>query len=71
MIEEKIVQVEEYAFIERNRVILALFTFATSSLEEECRRWVEAINTFTALCCLQEARHLRHPKSSASDIRLE
>ena len=71
VVEEETVQTEEYAFMERNRVIQALFTFATSSLEEECRRRVEAINALTALCRLQEARRPRRPKSSASDIRLD
>ncbi|MCJ1343077.1 hypothetical protein MMC31_001268 [Peltigera leucophlebia] len=56
VVEEETVQVEEYAFMERNRVIQALFTFATSSLEEKCRRRVEAVNALTALCRLQEAR---------------
>lgn len=71
VVEEETVQTEEYAFIKRNRVIQALFTFATSSLEKECRRRVEAINALTALCRLQEARRPRRPKPSASDIKLE
>ena len=71
VVEEEMIQAEEYAFMERIRVIQALFTFATSCLEEECRRRVEAINALTALCRLQEARRPRHPKPSASDIRLE
>lgn len=71
VVEEETVQVEEYAFMERNRVIQALFTFATSSLEEECRRRVEAINALTALCRLQEARRPRCPKPSTSDSRLK
>lgn len=52
------IQAEEYTFMERIQVIQAFFTFATSCLEEECRRRVEAINALTALCCLQKARHL-------------
>lgn len=71
VVEEKTIQTEEYAFIERNWVIQALFTFATSSLEKECRRLVEAINALTALCCLQKVKRLCCLKSSASDIRLE
>lgn len=70
VVEEEKVQTEEYAFMEHNRVIQALFTFATSSLEEECRRRVEAINAMTVLCCLQEARRPRSPKISISDIKL-
>lgn len=65
------IQVEEYAFIKRIWVIQALFTFATSYLEKECRCQVEVINALTALCCLQIIRRLHRPKPSASDIKLK
>lgn len=65
------IQAKEYAFMECIWVIQALFTFATSCLEEESRRRVEAINALTAFCRLQEARRPRRPKPSVSDIRLE
>lgn len=59
VVEEEMIQAEKYAFMERIWVIQALFTFAISCLEEECRRRVEAINALTALCRLQEARRPR------------
>ena len=63
--------VEEYIFAERVRVINALFTFAMSSPEEECKRRVEAINALTALCRLQEGQRTYRPRPSASPIQLE
>ena len=63
--------VEDYVFVERVRVIDALFTFATSSPGEECKRRVEEINALTALCCLQEGKRLCRPKAFASTIKLE
>ena len=63
--------VEEYVFAERVRVINALFTFATSSPEEECKRRVEAIDALTALCRLQEGKRACRPRPSASPIQLE
>ena len=65
------IQVEEYAFMKGIWAIQVLFTFAASCLEEECRRWVEAINALTALYCLQKARHLCWPTLAASDIRFK
>ena len=62
---------EDYVFVERVRVIDAIFTFATSSPEEECRRRVEAINALTALCRLQEGKRTRRLKPSASDSQPE
>ena len=63
--------VEDYVFVERVRVIDALFTFTRSSPEEECKRRVEAINALTALCRLQEGKRPCRPKASASTIKLE
>lgn len=63
--------VEDYVFVERVRVINTLFTFATSSPEEECKRRVEAIDALTALCGLQEGRRPCRPKASASTVKLE
>lgn len=57
--------------MERNRVIQTLFTFATSSLKEECRRQVKAINALTAFCCLQKAKRSCRSKSFASDIKFK
>lgn len=71
VVEEKIIQAKEYVFIKHLQVIQTLFTFATPYLEKECKRRMEAINALTAFCCLQKARCLRHPKPSASDIRLK
>ena len=62
---------EDYVFVERVRVIDALFTFATSSPEEESRRRVEAINALTTLCRLQEGKRPRRSNPSASDTKLE
>lgn len=71
IIEEKTVGAEDYVFAERVRVIEALFTFATSSPEEECKRRAEAINALTALCSLQEGSRSCRPKRSASITKLE
>lgn len=68
---EETVQVENYAFIDRVRVIQALFTFANPSLEEACRRRVEAINALTALCHLQKAQQPRRRRCNTSDVKLE
>ena len=59
-VELETVKVEDYIFVELIRVIDALFTFATSSPEEEGKRLVEAINALTALCRLQEAKRPFH-----------
>ncbi len=56
------VQAEEYVFMERIRVIEALFKVATSDPKEECIRRVEAINAMTALCRLQEGKRPRCTK---------
>jgi len=70
-VELETVKVEDYVFVERVRVIDALFTFAPSSPKEEGKRRVEAINALTALCRLQEGKHPRRPKPSARHIKLE
>lgn len=48
--EQEAFQAAEYVFAERVHAIDALFTFATSSTEEECQRRVTVINALTALC---------------------
>ena len=70
LLEEDTVKVEDYVFTERVRVINALFTFATSSPENECKRRAEAINALTALCSLQEGRRFRRPERSTLDTKL-
>ncbi len=71
LIPEKTVRVEDYIFTERVWAVDALFTFATSSSEEECKRWAEAINALAALCRLQEGKCPRRLKPSASAIKLK
>lgn len=61
-------ETKHYIFTERSRVIEALFTFATSSVEEECERRVEAIKALTALCNLQESRRSYLQARSAPKI---
>jgi len=48
--EKEALQAAEYVFVERVHAVDALFTFATSSTEEECQRRVTAINALIALC---------------------
>lgn len=55
---------------ERCQVIDSLFTFATSSPEEECRRRAKAINALKNLCNLQEGRRFRRRTHSASTNKL-
>ena len=68
---EKRTKAKFYVFPERGRVIDALFTFATSSPDEECKARVNAINALTALCKLQETRHTFRQKSSSTNVKLE
>ena len=60
--EQEALQAAEYVFAERVYAIDALFTFATSSSEEECQRRVTVINALIALCKKQESRGFRHRK---------
>jgi len=62
---------EHYIFVERVRVIESLFTFITSSLEEEYKRQLQAISAVTALCSLQESRGFRRRERFASGTKLE
>lgn len=71
IIKEEIVSTEEYAFIKCNWVIQILFIFTISSLKDECKCQIEAINTLIAFCCLQKARRPHCLKPSALDIKLE
>ena len=70
-VEPETATVEDHVFVERVRVIDALFTFATSSPEEESQRRVEAINALTALCRLQEGKRPCRLQPFASTIKLE
>ena len=61
--EQQNLQAAEYVFAERVQAIDALFTFATSSPEEECQRRAAAINTLIALCKKQENQGFRRRKA--------
>ena len=66
--EQEALQAEEYIFAERIHAIDALFTFATSSTEEECQRRVTAIDALIALCKKQESQGLRRRRA---DIKVK
>ena len=66
--EQENLQVVEYIFAERVQAIDALFTFATSSPEEECQRRAAAINALIALCKKQENQGFRRRKA---DIQIK
>jgi len=55
-------QAAEYVFVEQAQAIDALFTFATSSTQEECQRRAAAINALVALCKKQESQGFRRRK---------
>ncbi len=65
---QEALQAEEYVFSERVHAIDALFTFATSSTEEECRRRVTAIDALIALCKKQESQGFRRRRA---DIKVK
>lgn len=71
MAEIDAVKEEDYVFAERIRVIDALFTFATTSPEEECKRRSDAIDALTALCRLQGAQRAYRRKASVRDHKVE
>ena len=56
LVELETAMAENYVFEDRVRVIDTLLTFVTSSPAEECKRRVEAINSLTTLCRLQEGK---------------
>ena len=60
---QEAIQTAEYVFAERVKAIDALFTFATSSTEEEYQRRAAAVNTLTALCKKQESQGFRRRKT--------
>jgi hypothetical protein len=66
--EQENLQAAEYVFAERVQAIDALFTFATSSTEEECQRRVAAISALVALCKKQESQGFRRRKT---DIKVK
>lgn len=75
--EETASKVQDYVYAERVCVIDLLFTFATSSLKEECKRRAIAIDDLTALCSVQEGRRTRvgheprfSPESKCDDTLL-
>ncbi|CAF9942110.1 MAG: hypothetical protein HETSPECPRED_005169 [Heterodermia speciosa] len=68
MAEQEALQTAEYVFEERVHAIDALFTFATSSTEEECQRRTTAINALIALCEKQENQGFRR---SRADIKFK
>jgi len=49
VVDEETIETAAYVFVERVNVIDTLLAFVTPSLEEECKRRVEAINALTAL----------------------
>ena len=61
--EQENLQVVEYIFAERVQAIDALFTFATSSTEEECQRRAAAINALIALYKKQKNQGFRRCKA--------
>ena len=61
--EQEALQAAEYVFVERVHAIDALFTFATSSTEEECQRRVTAIDALIALCKRQESQGFRRRRA--------
>jgi len=61
--EQENLQAAEYVFAERVQAIDALFTFATSSTEEECQRRAAAINALIVLCKKQENQGFRRRKA--------
>jgi len=63
-------KMQDCVLAERCQVIDSLFTFATSSPEEECRRRAKAINALKTLCNLQEGRRFRRRTHSASTNKL-
>ena len=66
--EQEALQAAEYVFAERVYAIDALFTFATSSTEEECQRRVTAINALIALCKKRESQGFRRRRA---DIKVK
>jgi len=68
VVEQEAIQAAEYVFAERVQAINALFTFATSSTEEECQRRAAAINALVALCKKQESQGFRRRKT---DIKVK
>lgn len=71
LVDEKTIKTAAYVFIERVRIIDILFVFIASSLKEECKRRVKAINVLTALCNLQKDHHFRCRNSFFMNIKLE
>ena len=67
VVEQIAFQAAEYVFAERVHAIDALFTFATSSTEEKCRRRVTAINALITLCKKQESRGFRRRRSDIKE----
>lgn len=66
--EQENLQAAEYVFAERVQAIDTLFTFVTSSTEEECQRRAAAINALTALCKKQESQGFRRRKA---DVKIK
>ena len=61
--EQENLQAAEYVFAERIQAIDALFTFTTSSTEEECQRRAAAITALIVLCMKQESQGFRRRKA--------
>ena len=61
-------QAAEYVFAERVQAINTLFTFATSSTEDECQRRAAAIIALIALCKKQENQGFRRRKADIKVI---
>lgn len=70
-VEVKTAKMKDYIFVKCVQIIDTLFTFMTSSSEEEGKQQVKVINTLTILCCLQKGKHSHHSKPFTSHIKLE
>ena len=68
--EQETLQVTDYVFTERVHAIDALFTFATSSTEEEYQRRGTAIKALIALCKKQENQGF-HRRKAAFKVKKE
>ncbi|KAL8626100.1 hypothetical protein Q9189_008220 [Teloschistes chrysophthalmus] len=66
--EQEALRAAEYVFVERVQAIDALFTFARSSMKEECQRRVTAINALIGLCKKQESQGFRRRRA---DIKVK
>ena len=69
--EQEALQAAKYVFAERVHAIDALFTFTTSSTEEECQRRVTAISALIALCKKQKSQGCRRRRRTDVKVKEE